>query len=75
MITVNRMDFMAWTMGELMDRDSSGRVVIGDNINHEKAEAAMLNGETIAMVNKNKQVVSYMHLTEEGFVEFQEDQS
>jgi len=48
MIIINRASFIAYTQGVLMDfKDGTG--VVGDNINHERAEEALNNGETVGL--------------------------
>lgn len=71
MIIVKRGDFIAWTMGELMTRDASGNVLVGDHVDHERAEKAMENGETIGLTHKGV-LVTKMRLEEDGFREFRD---
>ena len=65
---VNRKAFIAWSQGILLDRDASGQCVVGDNIAHEQAEAAMDRGEEITLT-VGGYAVSTMRLTDAGYVE------
>jgi hypothetical protein len=68
MILVDRRNFLRWVDGDLLIRDRKGRCLVGDHIDHEKAQAAMDRGEVIGLTNQG-QVVSTMRLTPEGYVE------
>jgi hypothetical protein len=74
MLLVKRGDFMAWVFGELINRDGESKVTIGDHIDHERAEEAMKNGETIGLTNQGI-LISKMKLVEDkGFIEFQDEE-
>lgn len=69
MIVVNRTDFMAWSEGTLLDRRDDKVVSLGDQVIHEKAQAAMDAGETIALTI-NGEIVSHMKLIDDAYKEF-----
>lgn len=64
MIKVNRLQFIGWTSGVLMDRDVSGKVFVVNEIECEKAEEALYRGETIGLMDENYDVVTTMSLVD-----------
>jgi hypothetical protein len=67
-ITVNRNSFIAWTQGILLDRDSKGSVLVGDDIKNELAEKALKEGKPIWLTDGGK-IISQMKLDINGFQE------
>lgn len=64
MIKVNRLQFMGWTSGVLMDRHANGKVFAVDEIKCEKAKEALDRGETIGLMDENCDVVTTMSLVD-----------
>lgn len=53
-IVVDRLSFRAWTEGMLLDRGASGTCVVGDNVDHERAEDLLYEGKAIGLLVKGK---------------------
>lgn len=64
MIKVNRLQFMGWTSGVLMDRDVNGKVFVVDEIKCEAAKEALDRGEIIGLMDENHDVVTTMSLVD-----------
>lgn len=67
-ISVNRADFIAWTEGELFQRDAQGRCLVGDHEDHERAQCILDTGGVVGLLVEGR-LVSTIRLTEAGYVE------
>ena len=68
-IFVDRSNFIAWTQGTLLYR-TPDRMVVGDHVDHERAERILEEGGIVGLLENGK-LVSTMQYDEEmdGYVE------
>lgn len=76
MFVVDRDSFISWTQGILLDRDNSGKCVIGDNIAHEEAQERLDKGEIVGLSVKGV-IKTTIQLVDEAYREkmFQHNES
>lgn len=67
-LAVDRGSFMAWVQGVLLDRDRSGKCLVGDHVDHEKVGKALDAGEVVLMTVGGKPF-STLKLEEGGYRE------
>lgn len=68
MFVVDRDSFISWVQGIMLDRDSSGNMIIGDDIRNEEAHERLLKGEDIYLSDCGE-IVSKIRNTGEEFLE------
>ncbi|NIO74763.1 MAG: hypothetical protein GTN69_02455 [Armatimonadetes bacterium] len=70
MLLVDRASFIAWIQGTLLDRREDGSMVVGDDVAHERAEAALEDGETIGLTVGGRLVTTMAYDADaDGYVE------
>jgi len=69
MFCVNRLEFMGWVQGMLMDRDADGKVFVVDEKKCEEAQRLLDDGERIGLTGSNDEIITTMKFEEGGYRE------
>jgi hypothetical protein len=71
-IIVDRANFIAYANGILLERDASGRCIVGDSLNHERAEKLLSEGHAIALTSSGVTVSTMMAEKIDGKIHYVE---